>query len=465
MALRSAFQHAAAAALLGAALLASVGPVAAAGNPAGHCPIPTEARAEDSASPDVVVGDGTPASCTGAAVVAAVAQGGVIRFDCGPQPVTITLTETAKIFNNTGPRIVIDGGGKVTLSGGGQVRILYMNTCDQAQVWTTSHCQNQDHPQLTVQNLTFADGNASGESPDGGGAIFVRGGRFKVVNSSFVRNVCDDAGPDVGGAAIRVLSQYQGLPVYVTQSTFGGAPDLGNVCSNGGGLSSIGVSYTVLNSLFSHNRAIGSGANPQQPGTPGGGSGGGIYNDGNTFTLRLCGTRMQDNSANEGGGAIFFVSNDASGDLVIEDSVLGANPSLGFETRGLPGIFLLGDATPEISDSLITAPEPAAALVGAASLGSLLALGRRKRDRSRRCEGSGTGVPNTSPSSEVSHTPSGRVKQIDAPEPALARSIAPLVSPAGGASARGSGGSSCAGSRRSRSVLRGGQRRYRCGTN
>ena len=107
---------------------------------------------------------------------------------------------------------MIDGGGKVTLSGGGQRRILYMNTCDQAQVWTTSHCQDQDHPRLTVQNLTFVDGNATGETIEGGGggAIFVRGGRFKVVNSRFFRNVCDATGPDVGGGAIRVLSQFAG---------------------------------------------------------------------------------------------------------------------------------------------------------------------------------------------------------------------------------------------------------------
>jgi len=41
----------------------------------------------------------------------------------------------------------------------------------------------------------------------------------------------------------------------------GGAEEFGNIGSNGGGLSSIGVSYTVINSLFSHNRVIGSGAN------------------------------------------------------------------------------------------------------------------------------------------------------------------------------------------------------------
>ncbi len=310
-----------------------------AGNPEGACAIPAEALAEDSSRPDTVVGDGTPASCTGEAFRAAVAQGGVITFDCGPDPVTITLGQTASIFNDTGPGIVIDGGGKVTLSGGGKVRILYMNTCDPDQVWTTSHCQNQDHPRLTVQNLTFIQGNAAGEEPDGGGAIFVRGGRCKIVNCRFFNNTCDDQGPDVGGAAVRVLSQYDNLPVYIVNSTFGGREDLGNVGANGGAVSSIGVSFTVLNCLMSHNQAVGWGANPQRSGTPGGGSGGAIYNDGNMFTLNVCGCRITDNTAKEGGGAIFFVSNDRSGTLIVDRSTLSRNPSLNFETD--PGIFVL----------------------------------------------------------------------------------------------------------------------------
>lgn len=324
-----------------------------AGNPDGKSTVPAEAQAEDTSQPTTVIGDGTPASCTSEAVVAAVAKGGIITFDCGPDPVKITLKETAKIVNDTGPKIVIDGGGKVTLSGGGAVRILYQNTCDPDQKWTTDHCQDQDHPELTVQNLTFVDGNAEGLDPDGGGAVFVRGGRFKIVNSRFFNNVCDDVGPDVGGGAVRVLSQYQGLPVYVVHSTFGGKQGLGNVCSNGGGLSSIGVSYTVINSLFSHNQATGNGANPAQSGTPGGGSGGAIYNDGNTFTLTLRGVKMTDNTANEGGGAIFFVSNDKTGSLVIEDSFLGNNPSGKFETPGYPGIFVLAKGDPQVTNSTI----------------------------------------------------------------------------------------------------------------
>ena len=324
------------------------------GNPDGNCAIAPEAREEDTSRPDHVIGDGSPQSCTSEALVAAVAQGGIITFNCGPRPTTIVMAQTAKVFNNTGPKIVIDGGGKVTLSGGNERRILYMNTCDSDQVWTTPHCQNQDHPRLIVQNLTFINGNSKSETQyDGGGAIWIRGGRFKIVNCRFFNNTCADTGPDVGGAAVRVFSQYEGLPVYVVNSTFGGGRGYGNVGSNGGGLSSIGVSFTVINSLFTHNRAIGIGANPSRPGTPGGGSGGAIYNDGNTFTLTLCGTKMENNTANEGGGGIFFVSNDRSGSLIIEKSFLSNNPSAGFETQGYPGIFYLGNGLPVVIDSTI----------------------------------------------------------------------------------------------------------------
>jgi hypothetical protein len=329
----------------------------AAGNPDGHATVPAGAGLADTSHPDHVIGTGTPASCTSAAVVAAVAQGGVITFSCGPAPVTIVMEQTARIRNDTGPEIVIDGGGLVTLSGGGLRRILYMNTCDPAQVWTTSHCQDQDHPRLTVQRLTFVDGNATGETMEGGGggAIFVRGGRLKVVDSRFFGNLCDPTGPDVGGAAIRVLSQSQGLPVYVVGSTFGGAPGYGNACSNGGAISSIGVSWTVVNSVFSHNNAIGIGANPARGGTPGGGNGGAIYNDGNQMTLRVLGTLIQDNGAREGGGAIFFVSNNRTGTLRIEGSLLQRNPSDRFETQGFPGIFFLGSGQPVAVDSILRA--------------------------------------------------------------------------------------------------------------
>ena len=298
--------------------------------------VPAKARAVNTSHPDRWVGSGTPASCTSRAVVRAVAKGGVIRFRCGPEPVRIELQETAKVVN-TSRRVVLDGRGLVTLSGGGQRRILYQNTCDQQQTWTTSHCDDQATPRLVVQNLTFADGDATGETLEGGGggAIFARGGRLKIVGSRFTGNRCDPTGPDLGGGAVRALSQHHGRPVFVVRSRF-----TGGVCSNGAALSSIGVSWSIFNSVFTGNRAIGNGANPARPGAPGGGSGGALYADGNQFRVLLAGTRMTGNHAREGGGAVFFVSNDRSGVLEIRSSTLRGNPSDGFESD--PGIFFLG---------------------------------------------------------------------------------------------------------------------------
>ena len=293
------------------------------------------------ALPARVVGGGTAASCTSRAVVRAVAKGGLITFNCGPAPVTITMQATARVDNRSA-FVTVDGGGKVTLSGGGAHRILYMDTCDPHQHWTTSHCQNQARPKLTVENLTFTDGNSTGHLIDGGGggAIFDRGGQLKVINSTFTGNRCDSHGPDLGGAAIRALSQYQGRAVQITQSVFRGGR-----CSNGGALSSIGVSWVIRDSRFTGNRAIGHGANPARPGTDGGGSGGAIYTDGDRYTVRLIGSVISGNLAHEGGGAIFYVSNDHTGTLHITNSTLRHNPSQGFHTAGYPGIFYLGQGT------------------------------------------------------------------------------------------------------------------------
>ena len=95
----------------------------AAGNPGGNYPVPAEAAPEDVSNPDHVIGDGTPGSCTAEAFVDAVHEGGTIVFNTGGEPVTITLTEPAKVYNREGLKTIIDGGGLVTLSGGGKSRI------------------------------------------------------------------------------------------------------------------------------------------------------------------------------------------------------------------------------------------------------------------------------------------------------------------------------------------------------
>ncbi|HVP68435.1 MAG TPA: hypothetical protein VMT17_14365 [Anaeromyxobacteraceae bacterium] len=327
----------------------------------GQATVPPEAQAEDVSAPTTVIGTGTPASCTGDAFVAAVAKGGIITFDCGPDPVTIVLTSTAKVFNDKGPKLVIDGGGKVTLSGGGRTRILYMATCDKAQVYPPGpgDCNTNPGVQLVVQNITFVDGSAKGipegaNNDGGGGAIHAQGGSLKVVNSRFFNNVCDDLGSDVGGGAIRKLDYLvapgagPSRPVWIVNSTFGGKAGFGNSCANGGALSSIGVSWNILNTLLSYNTAVGHGANSGL-----GGNGGAIYNDGDEIVLDVTSSLLENNQANEGGSAIFFVSDDRTGSITIKDSIARNNPRGTFETPDLPGFYVLASGPAQIIDSQI----------------------------------------------------------------------------------------------------------------
>jgi hypothetical protein len=86
--------------------------------------------------------------------------------------------------------------------------------------------------------------------------------------------------------------------------------------NNGGALSSIGVSWNILNTLLSENTAVGHGANDGQ-----GGNGGAIYNDGNEIVLNITSSLLENNMANEGGSAVFFVSNNKSGSMAIADSI------------------------------------------------------------------------------------------------------------------------------------------------
>ncbi|HMA93179.1 MAG TPA: hypothetical protein VKP30_10870, partial [Polyangiaceae bacterium] len=135
--------------------------------------------------------------------------------------------------------------------------------------------------------------------------------------------------------------------VQVINSTFGGKAGSGNSAANGGALSSIGTSWNIVNSLFSYNTAIGTGANDGN-----GGNGGAIYNDGNLINTRLCGVQMTQNVANEGGGAIFFVSNDRTGSIAIDQSTLTQNTSKQFESQ--PGMFILAKAgDPTVTGSTV----------------------------------------------------------------------------------------------------------------
>jgi len=315
------------------------------------CAIPAAAAAADVSHQTTVVGDGTAPSCTAAKIVAAVAAGGVVTFSCGAAPLTIVVPEI-EIINDGGitkdGSVTIDGGGKITLSGGGKNRILRQNPCDQTLHYTTTHCNNQDTPHLVLQNLALTAGAGAADEVTkggllGGGAVFVGGGTFKAVSltvtNSHQTNAAGQLVQDLAGGAIYTVNlSTTGGPTFVVGSTFED-----NSAINGGALGSIGTSWTILNTVFKNNAAMGHGENPARSGTQGGGLGGAIYNDGNGFTLTICGSRLENGQANElGSGAICQVADDLKGALVIDRSTFTGNSVTGDVQASAkhPGIYV-----------------------------------------------------------------------------------------------------------------------------
>lgn len=219
------------------------------------------------------VGNGTPGSCTEAALNTALTGGGSVYFNCGSTPVTITLTSEKVIAANTNLNGSTNGQGLVTLSGGGKNRIF--KTSDGGI-------------QLTVKNLTFANGLAS----DSGGAIYSGfRGRLTVLNSKFNNNISSKAGQFDGGGAIFSKSEST---VIVDRSTF-----TGNTAANGGAINSLLSNLTVTNSTFSGNKSVVTGS---------GGGGGAIYFDGangDNGKITIRGNSFTNNTAILQGGAIF----------------------------------------------------------------------------------------------------------------------------------------------------------------
>ncbi len=202
-----------------------------------------------------VVGDGTPASCTFAALGAALAKGGFIAFSCGAAPITVAVPTTLEL--PTDRDTVLDGGGLVTLDGGGTTRIL---------AWNHPDYRKNTHV-LTLQRLTLQHGRSAGKElvpahpapcssgfVDGaGGAIYMRDGNLRVFECTFLDNHAEELGPDVGGGAIYVAGSQK---TTVFRSTF-----KGNGASNGGAVGMLNSDLEVVDSAFEGNTATGHGAN------------------------------------------------------------------------------------------------------------------------------------------------------------------------------------------------------------
>lgn len=224
------------------------------------------------------VGNGSPGSCTEEALRKAISGGGRVTFNCGPNPVTITLNNEIEIKK---ANVEIDGGGKITLSGGRRTRMFWVYAGT-----------------LTVRNLTFRDGYS-----EEGGAIRSAGeSTIKIYGSKFFNNDGTKSW-DVEDAG--AISMHTGV-LHVENSHFEG-----NRGVNGGAIYNLLCDVTIINSKFINNDSTKGGV----PGNnwPGDrGFGGAIYTDGASALGDNVGGKVVirnstfiGNKASTGGGAIY----------------------------------------------------------------------------------------------------------------------------------------------------------------
>ncbi len=306
--------------------------------PAATCTAPI--AAVDTSRPTSVVGTGTAASCTEAALRAALTAGGIVTFACGDAPATIPVTQTVSL--PTDKDIVIDGGGKVTLDGGGKVRILDYAHPD----------YRKNTHSLTLQHVTLAHGHASGADAyaaapapcssgfyDGaGGALQMRDGVLHVIDTTFLSNQAESLGPDVGGGAIYLTGA---LGAVIVGSTF-----VDNSGANGGAVGVLNADLDVYNTRFDGNAALGFGANGDdatkcsvvakdgQHQTGSGGNGGAVCIDGGSdVTHTFCGVTFKGNKGGKQalGGALFRTPDGAKQTTTLDRCLFDGNTA---ETGG-----------------------------------------------------------------------------------------------------------------------------------
>ena len=314
----------------------------------------------DVSRPAAVVGTGTPQSCTEVGLQSAMSGGGVIVFNCGPNPVVIPITTEHPFRNDT--NTVLDGGNRITLRGNGATRIFVARSGDPPLYGGTPPYYKSTRTSVTLQNITITNGRSSGPSlpplPPGapancsqgtefegsGGVIYVRDMVLHVINAKFQSNHGPVLGPDVAGGAIYALGS---LDVTVVGSTF-----QSNDASNGGALGGLQSNVTLVNNLFHDNRSVGLGGNYniQSSGCPlhlnqyqvgSGGNGGAIYFDGQADRgVVVCGNQFRRNSGTDAlGGAVWGAGDPGTLSLTIGQSEFENNRNAkggavyGYKTR------------------------------------------------------------------------------------------------------------------------------------
>ncbi len=192
----------------------------------------------------VVIGTGTAASCTSAAVVAGVVGGGIVTFNCGPAPVTIPVSVTLSLPNNT----YLDGGGKITLDGEA-IAFPLLRTAGSVLSATVTNI-TVTHAvvgigsigAITVSNVAVHGNLYSGISL---GAFAQNGAKLLLQNSRVFSN-----GLDAGGATAGVNAQFPASIRIINSEIYR------NFGTRAGGIyASASSSLSISNSQIYNNRA------------------------------------------------------------------------------------------------------------------------------------------------------------------------------------------------------------------
>lgn len=266
---------------------------------------------------DGMVGTGTPASCTEVAFGAALdavqsSGGGVISFNCGPQPHVILFTFQKPI---SAP-VELRGGGLITLSGNNATSLF--------QVFVNGS--------LTLQSIALT----RGLGPVGAVESF---GRLFVIDSSISNNMSSDSGGAVASYGELQLSNSRvegnsaadrggGILVAAGSASITNSQLSNNVAANGGGGVALDAgTLTVAGSTLSGNRATATFA-----------EGGGIRSAG---TLTVTATTFSLNNSSRGGG--LFV---ADGTSTVTGSLFQTNvAAYGGGLRQGGGTLAVSDST------------------------------------------------------------------------------------------------------------------------
>ncbi len=312
------------------------------------CPLPT--LPEVTAAVEVAVGDGTAASCTQAALQAALdtpADQGTVRvtFNCGAAPHTIALTGQLTLERGGTNNVLtildapVDAAGAplITLDGQGNTRILRAG-------------QRAD---VLVRNIRFVNGATSGSNLEASGAALSAGLRARTyVQNSIFENNHALGNSEVGGALYS--RGGQGALTVVTDSQF--RNNRGNI---GGAINNLLTDLYVVDSTFESNRAEGDIAYGGAIYTDGGASDGGANLGQNNGVVSICQSRFEDNEARgQGGAAFLFVygnqQQNQTDRIEVRSSLFRNNRITGTGSDGFDGLgggLRSGNGTTLIEDS------------------------------------------------------------------------------------------------------------------